>query len=87
MVFEWDCMIHEVMHAMTEGSLPNVGDIESLTTNGTTTQETTADPEESPVSSDEPVDVQELEILGRTERANTTTQSRSSPPGPSTGSP
>ncbi|KAF5554561.1 hypothetical protein FPHYL_8436 [Fusarium phyllophilum] len=87
MVFKWDGMIHEVMNAMAEGSLPNVGDIESLTTNGTITQETTADPEEPPVSSDEPVDVQELEILGRTERANTTTQSRSSPPGPSTGSP
>ncbi|KAF5709704.1 hypothetical protein FMUND_9893 [Fusarium mundagurra] len=58
-----EAMIYEVMNAMAEGSLPNVCDIESLTTNGTTMQETAADPEEPPVSSDEPVDVQELENL------------------------
>ncbi|KAL9563141.1 hypothetical protein ACKAV7_012883 [Fusarium commune] len=49
---------------MAEGSLPNVGDIGPLTTNGVTTQETIADHQEPPVSSDEPVDVQELETLG-----------------------
>ncbi|KAF5581310.1 hypothetical protein FPCIR_10225 [Fusarium pseudocircinatum] len=63
MLFKWDGMIHELMNAMAEGSLPNVGDIESLTTNGTTTQETTTDPEKPPVSSDEPLDAQELETL------------------------
>ncbi|PNP84588.1 hypothetical protein FNYG_02217 [Fusarium nygamai] len=63
MLFQWDGMIHELMNAMAEGSLTNVGDIESLTTNGTTTQETTAGPEEPLVSSDEPLDAQELETL------------------------
>ncbi|KAG9501203.1 hypothetical protein J7337_006887 [Fusarium musae] len=63
MAFKWDGMIHELMNAMAEGSLPKVGDIESLTANGTTTQETTTDPEEPPVSSDELLDAQELETL------------------------
>ncbi|KAF5974347.1 hypothetical protein FCOIX_8337 [Fusarium coicis] len=63
MVFKRDGMIHELMNAMAEGSLPNVGDIVSLTTNGTTTQETTTDPEEPTVSSDELLDAQELETL------------------------
>ncbi|KAF5628989.1 uncharacterized protein FTJAE_8694 [Fusarium tjaetaba] len=63
MVFKWDGMIHELMNAMAEGSLPNVGDIEPVTTNGTATQETTIDPEEPPVSSDDPLDAKELETL------------------------
>jgi hypothetical protein len=63
MVFKWDGMIHELMNAMAEGSLPNVGDIVSLTTNGTTRQETTTDPEEPTVSSDELLNAQELETL------------------------
>ncbi|KAF4495142.1 hypothetical protein FAGAP_8724 [Fusarium agapanthi] len=56
MVFKWDGMIREVMNAMAEGSLPNEGDIESLTTNGATTQETTVGPQEPPVPADEPID-------------------------------
>lgn len=55
-VFKWDGMIHEVMNAMAEGSLPNVGDIEPLTTNGATTQEMTVDSREPPVSPEEPID-------------------------------
>ncbi|KAF4945926.1 hypothetical protein FGADI_11587 [Fusarium gaditjirri] len=63
MVFKWDGMIHEVMNAMAEGSLPNAVDMEPLMTNGTMTQETTADAQEPPMSPDEPADVQKLQTL------------------------